>query len=246
MRVKGKVALITGAARGMGASHARLLAENGASVVLADVLDEEGRATAEQLVADGLDARYLPLDVRSEESWAAAVDAVEDELGAITVLVNNAGIAGHVGGLEAEDASTWNHTLSINQTGTFLGMRAVAPGMRRAGGGSIINVSSILGFTADGDGFGYCATKGAIRTMTRSAALKLAGDGIRVNAVCPGIIRTPMNEDEPEIDVYIDATPLKRLGESVEVSHAVLFLASDESSFVTGSDLVVDGGYLAQ
>ncbi|MBS1843229.1 MAG: glucose 1-dehydrogenase [Actinobacteria bacterium] len=246
MRVENKVALITGGARGMGASHARLLAEEGAAVAVADILDELGRETVDELLADGHRAHYVSLDVTDEAAWGRAIAEVEEALGAPTILVNNAGVGGTVGGVEVEDASTWNATVAINQTGTFLGMHTVAPVMRRAGGGSIINISSILGFVADGDGFAYCATKGAIRMMTRSAALKLAGDGIRVNAICPGIIRTPMNEMEPELDVYIDATPLKRLGEPKEVSYAVLFLASDEASFVTGADLLVDGGYVAQ
>jgi len=249
MRVEGKVAVVTGGARGLGASHARLLAEEGAAVVVTDVLDELGEQTVEQLVADGYRARYVSLDVVDEAAWAHAIAAVEETFGDPTILVNNAGVPGGDGGVGAEDLSTWNGIGAINQTGTFLGMRAVVPAMRRAGGGSIVNIASILGIVGDSDGFGYCASKGAVRAMTRSAALKLAGDGIRVNSICPGWIRTPMLEVDPEwegLDDCIDATPLKRLGEPREVSYAVLFLASDEASFVTGTDLVVDGGFVAR
>jgi NAD(P)-dependent dehydrogenase (short-subunit alcohol dehydrogenase family) len=255
-RLKDKVAVVTGGARGMGLSHARLLAMHGAAVAMCDVRVDEGEAAARDLVAKGCQVRFWPLDVSDEGAWEHALTEIEVAFGAISILVNNAGILGAVGGIETEEPALWERTLAVLQTGPYLGMRAVAPRMRRAGGGSIVNVSSILGFTGDAELFGYNAAKGALRTMTRSAALKLAADRIRVNTVCPGLIRTPMNDDAGgrterndeggSGSSYLDRTPLKRMGEPVEVSHAVLFLASDESSFVTGTDLVVDGGYLAQ
>jgi NAD(P)-dependent dehydrogenase (short-subunit alcohol dehydrogenase family) len=245
LRVADKIALVTGGSRGMGASHARLLSEHGAAVIVGDVLDEEGEATVRDL-GGGSNAQYVSLDVTDEGSWARAVAEVEQSLGPINILVNNAGVAGTPGGLEIETPAEWTRTLAVNQTGAYLGMRAVVPSMKRAGGGSIVNISSVLGFVGDADYFAYNATKGALRTMTRSAALKFAADGIRVNTICPGLIRTPMNDAEEDPDAYVDSTPLGRIGEPIEVSYAVLFLASDEASYITGSDVVVDGGYLAK
>jgi len=230
----------------MGASHAQLLAEHGATVAIGDVLHEAARDTAATLAERGLRVGYVPLDVTDEGSWERAIAEIDALYGPPSVLVNNAGVTGTPGGFEVEDAEAWNATVAVNQTGAYLGMRAVVPGMKRSGGGSIINVSSILGFVGDADYFAYNATKGALRTMSRSAALNLAGDRIRVNTVCPGMVRTPMNEQEVAADAYVEATPLKRMAEPVEVSYAVLFLASDESSYITGADLVVDGGYLAR
>ena len=246
MRLSGKTVVVTGAARGMGASHARVLAEHGAAIVIADILDDAGSTLAADLESQGHENLYLHLDVTSSTDWEAAVRKVVDRFATIDVLVNNAGVTGTPGGLEVEDEKAWADTIGVNQTGAYLGMRAVAPLMRRAGRGSIINISSILGFAGDGDYFAYNASKGALRTMTRSAALKLAPDRIRVNTVCPGMVRTPMNELEVDAQSYVDATPMQRMAEPSEVSHAVLFLASVESSYITGTDLVVDGGYLAQ
>lgn len=230
----------------MGAAHALVLARNGANVHIADVLHDEGRKLAASARDDCLSIHYLELDVTSELSWAAAVQAAEERWGAINVLVNNAGITGQPGGFEVELPQVWNRTVGVNQTGVYLGMRAVVPSMQRAGIGSIINISSILGFVGDSEYFAYNATKGALLTMTRSAALKLAKQNIRVNTVCPGMVATPMNEAEVELQEYIDATPMGRMAQPEEVSNVVLFLASDESSYVTGTDLVVDGGFLAQ
>ena len=245
-RVRGKRFIVTGGARGMGACHARHLAEEGAAVVIGDVLDEEGIDLVDELQADGLEVRYTHLDVTDEASWKAAVDGAVARLGAIDGLVNNAGVTGTPGGPEVEDLDAWNATVAVNQTGAYLGLRAVVPHLRAAGGGSVVNVSSILGFIGDGDYFAYSATKGALRLMTRSAALKYAPDGIRVNSVCPGMVRTPMNEAEVDADGYVANTPMRRMAEPVEVSKAVLFLLSDDAGFITGSDLVIDGGYLAR
>lgn len=230
----------------MGASHAMVLARHGANVHIADVLHDEGRKLAASARDKGLSMHYLELDVTSELSWAAAVHAAEERWGPVNVLVNNAGITGQPGGFEVELPQVWNITVGVNQTGVYLGMRAVVPSMKRAGIGSIINISSILGFVGDSEYFAYNATKGALLTMTRSAALKLAKQNIRVNTICPGMVATPMNEAEVELQEYIDATPMGRMAQPEEVSNAVLFLASDESSYITGTDLVVDGGFLAQ
>jgi 3alpha(or 20beta)-hydroxysteroid dehydrogenase len=245
-RLANKHVIITGGARGMGASHAMVLARHGAKVHITDVLHDEGRELAARAREEGLAINYLELDVTNEQSWKVAVQAAEDRWGDINVLVNNAGITGQPGGFALEDPQIWHRTIAINQTGVYLGMRAVVPSMRRAGVGSIINISSILGFVGDSEYFAYNASQGALLTMTRSAALKLAKENIRVNTVCPGMVATPMNEAEVELQEYIDATPMGRMAQPEEVSNAVLFLASDESSYVTGSDLVVDGGFLAQ
>jgi len=245
-RLQGKRIIISGAARGMGATHAELLASEGASVVIGDILDEPGRAWSSELQSRGLDVRFHHLDVTEESSWRDLVSRAASDLGGVDGLVNNAGVTGTPGGPEVEDPDVWGATIAVNQTGAYLGIRVVAPHMRASGGGSIVNVSSILGFIGDGDYFAYAATKGALRLMTRSAALKFVGDRIRVNSVCPGMVRTPMNDAEVDADEYVQNTPMLRMAEPIEISRAVLFLLSDEASYVTGSDLVIDGGYLAR
>ena len=246
-RLLGKVALISGGARGQGAEHGRVMAGEGAAVVLGDVLFEEASMVAKEIVAAGGQAEAIRLDVRRSEDWTAAVRFTEERFGRLNVLVNNAGIITE-GGAEDEPEEVWDRVIAVNQTGTFLGMKHAVPAIRRAGGGSIVNIASTLGLVGVEDYIAYQASKGAIRLMTRSAALSYANDGIRVNAVCPGFIQTPMTDvlDEDVRQHDIGMTPLGRAGASVEVSHAVVFLASDEASFVTGADLVVDGGYLAQ
>ena len=237
-RVDGKVALISGAARGMGASHARLLAAEGARVVLGDVLDDEGRAVAEEI---GDAARYVHLDVTNPEDWAAAVDLALNAFGALNVLVNNAGIV-YRRRLRNLERERWQRVLDVNLTGTMLGMRAVIEPMTEAGGGSIINMSSIQAMRGTPGNHGYVASKWAIRGLTKSAALELAPNNIRVNSLHPGMIRTPMTAHMPEDLV---SSPLGRIGEQAEVSTFVLFLASDESSFATGAEFVMDGGLIS-
>jgi cyclopentanol dehydrogenase len=246
-RLEGKVALISGAARGQGAVHAELFAKEGASVVLGDILEKEVRFVADEIRAGGGAAEAIELDVTSPRDWIAAVELTETTFGRLDVLVNNAGIIDE-GGAVDEDLEAWHRVIAVNQTGMFLGMKHAVPAMRRAGGGSIVNVSSTLGVVGADDYIAYQASKGAVRQMTRSAALSYVKDGIRVNTICPGFIETPMTDElEDEIrDHDIGMTPMARAGKPIEVSYAVLYLASDESSFVTGSDLVVDGGYLAQ
>lgn len=246
-RLDGKVALISGAGRGQGAVHAELFANEGASVVLGDILEKEVHFVADEITARGGAAEPILLDVTRPGDWVAAVGLTEKTFGRLDVLVNNAGIIDE-GGAVDEELEAWDRVIAVNQTGMFLGMKHAVPAMRRSGGGSIINVSSTLGVVGADDYIAYQASKGAVRQMTRSAALSYVKDGIRVNTICPGFIETPMTDDlEDEIrDHDIGMTPMGRAGKPIEVSYAVVYLASDESSFVTGSDLVVDGGYLAQ
>ena len=247
-RLQGKVALISGGARGQGAAHGELFAEEGAKVVLGDILDDLGEEHAAGLQVRGLDVLYTHLDVSQGPDWESAVRLAEREFGKLDVVVNNAGIVGSAEGVEGETLEGWQQVLAVNQTGVFLGMKHAIPAMRRAGGGSIINTSSIWGLAGAEDYFSYQATKGAVVLMTKSAALTHAADGIRVNAVCPGLVLTPMNDDEPEdaLQAVKDMTALKRGAQAREISYGVLFLASDEASFVTGTELVIDGGFLAQ
>ncbi|HWS93165.1 MAG TPA: glucose 1-dehydrogenase [Mycobacterium sp.] len=234
-RVDGKVALISGGARGMGAAHARLLVEEGAKVVIGDILDDEGKALAAEI---GDAARYVHLDVTQPDQWDAAVATATGEFGKLNVLVNNAGIVA-LGQLKNFDLGKWQKVIDVNLTGTFLGMRVAVEPMTEAGGGSIINVSSIEGLRGAPAVHPYVASKWAVRGLAKSAALELAPLNIRVNSIHPGFIRTPMTAKLPEDMVTV---PLGRPGEATEVSTFVLFLASDESSYATGSEFVMDGG----
>ncbi|MGV0161856.1 SDR family oxidoreductase [Mycobacterium colombiense] len=237
-RLAGKVALISGGARGMGASHVRTLVAEGAKVVFGDILDDEGKAVAAEV---GDAARYLHLDVTKPEDWDAAVATALGEFGRIDVLVNNAGII-NIGTLEDYALAEWQRILDINLTGVFLGIRAVVKPMKEAGRGSIINISSIEGMAGTIACHGYTATKFAVRGLTKSAALELGPSGIRVNSIHPGLIKTPMTDWVPD-DIF--QTALGRAAQPVEVSNLVVYLASDESSYSTGSEFVVDGGTTA-
>jgi NAD(P)-dependent dehydrogenase (short-subunit alcohol dehydrogenase family) len=247
-RVKGKIVIISGGARGQGAAHGKVFAQEGARVLLGDVLDEDGKKTAAALRAHGYDVRYRRLDVSSEADWKSAVDFCESEWGKLDILINNAGIVGTMKPPDTEDVADWQQMVDINQKGVFLGIQACIPAMRRAGKGSIVNTSSMNGIVGSPGYFSYQASKGAVRMMTKSAALTYASENIRVNSVCPGLVMTPMalEEGEESNAAFAAATPLLRGAEAEEISWGVLYLASDEASYVTGIDLVIDGGYTAQ
>jgi 3alpha(or 20beta)-hydroxysteroid dehydrogenase len=234
-RVDEKVALISGGARGMGAAHARALVAEGATVVIGDILDDEGKALADEI---GDAARYVHLDVTAAEDWDAAVAVAVSEFGKLNVLVNNAGIVA-LGSIGKFDMAKWQKVIDVNLTGTFLGMQAAVGAMKAAGGGSIINVSSIEGMRGAVMVHPYVASKWAVRGLTKSAALELGPQQIRVNSIHPGFIRTPMTKHFPDNMLTI---PLGRPGESEEVSTFVVFLASDESRYATGAEFVMDGG----
>ena len=245
-RLAGKVALISGAARGQGEAEARLFAREGASVVLGDIRGELGERVAAEINAAGGQALFVQLDVSSESDWAHAVELAESTYGKLDILVNNAAIIG-LEGIMDTSIEQWNRVLAVNQTGTFLGMRAAIPAMRRAGGGSIVNISSVLATIGSGNSASYTATKGAVSALTRTVSVELATENIRVNAVHPGGVETPMAEEclgeDAELRRALVAThPMGRIGEPEEIATGVLFLASDEASFVTGSSLVIDGG----
>jgi NAD(P)-dependent dehydrogenase (short-subunit alcohol dehydrogenase family) len=212
-------------------------------VLACDILDDEGKATAHRLQQAGLEVEYLHLDVTSPDDWARAIDQARTTTGRLDVLVNNAGII-HVNPLVDERPEDWHATLAVNTTGPLLGIQAGVPLMRDGGGGSIINVASIFGVVGAPGYVAYCASKAGLIALTKTAALELAADRIRVNAICPGGVSTPMNEHEKEGGV-IPQTPLARRAQVSEISGAVAFLACDDSSFTTGTELIVDGGYLA-
>lgn len=243
-RLDGKVALLTGAARGQGAAAARRFAAEGAKVLIADVLDDEGKALANEL-----GAAYQHLDVGREEDWSAAVDRAVDEFGSLTVLVNNAGIL-HFAELGKTTLADYERVIRVNQIGAFLGMRSVVEPMSRAGTGSIVNVSSVEGLAGMPFLVAYTASKFAIRGMTKVAALELGSKGIRVNSVHPGMIDTKMVSDAAggtEIDTsWVGRkVALGRVGQPGEIANLVVFLASDESSYSTGAEFVADGGATA-
>ncbi len=250
MRLKDKVAIISGGARGMGAAEGRLFAAEGAKVVLGDIREELGREVARQITDNGGEAIFLTLDVASEDSWRSAIAETVKRFGKLDILVNNAGITASGGVLETS-GETWDKVMEVNAKGVFLGTKAAIPEMLKIGGGSIVNISSQMGLVGSDTGSpAYNASKGAVHIFTMSAALRHAKDGIRVNSVHPGPIDTPMlNEGfvDPERGrQVIERTPMGRRGEPMEVAYGVLFLASDEASFMTGSALVIDGGYIAQ
>ena len=246
-RLSGKVALISGAARGMGESEARLFAREGAQVVLGDILEDQGRAAVENIAQQGGSATFVPLDVTREQDWQRAVKTAEQTYGRLDILVNNAGIV-RMAPLDETSLEAWNEVIGVNQTGVFLGMKHAVPAMRRAGGGSIVNISSIAGLIGLPNIPAYQASKGAVRLLTKNAAVQYATDKIRVNSVHPGRIETPMTAPlAPERrEMLLRLTPLGRDGTAEEVAYGVLYLASDESSYVTGTELVIDGGYTAR
>jgi NAD(P)-dependent dehydrogenase (short-subunit alcohol dehydrogenase family) len=246
MRLEGKVALITGSANGMGQSEAVIFAREGARVIVADVLEAEGRKVADGLGSAG---RFVRLDVTSEAEWQAAVAATVSSFGKLDILVNNAGISGTFDP-DTLSTSAWDRLMDVNAKGVFLGMKHAIPAMEQAGGGAIVNISSVSGFVGQvGIHMAYNASKGAVRLMTKSAAVQYARKGIRVNSVHPGVLpamRSSKATADPAFRAkMLSGVPMGREGRVEEVAHAVLFLASDEASYITGTELVVDGGWLA-
>ena len=247
MRLKDKVAIVTGGAHGMGEAEARLFAKEGAAVVVADRLEKEGQAVAADISASQGRAIFVPIDVTSETDWQNLIARTIAAYGRLDILVNNAGISGSAVGPHDELAG-WKRLLEVNATSVFLGTKLAAAEMAKTGGGSIVNISSIMGFVANAEGHpGYSASKGAVRLYTKSAAVRYGPSGVRVNSVHPGYLPPMLNATNQGMRASkIEATPLRRLGEAIDVAWGVLFLASDEASFITGTELVIDGGFIAQ
>ena len=249
-RLDGKVVLISGGARGQGALEAELFAAEGAKVVFGDLLDEEGHAVERRINESGGEAVYVHLDVTSDADWDEAVHTAEGRFGKLDVLVNNAGIA-NADLIEDTTEELWDRIMQVNTKGVFLGTRKALPAMRRAGGGSIINVSSIAGILGRAlTGGAYSASKGAVRTFTKTTAIQHASEGIRCNSIHPGPVDTPMLSgisDNPSVlSQRTEEVPLGRLGQSDDIAYGALYLASDESAWITGIELIIDGGITAK
>ena len=249
MRLEGKVAIITGAAGSMGAEEARLCAREGAKVVIADVFDDDGRQVETEIVEAGGEATYVHADVTSEEDWEHLISETVSQYGRLDILVNNAGVSGGSPHIDKLDIDEWVRIMDVNATGVFLGTKYAVEQMVQTGGGSIVNISSIMGFVGGERSHpAYHASKGAVRIFTKAMAVQYGPQGIRVNSVHPGFM-PPMRSFTPDPaaeEELARQTPLRRTGETIEVAYGVLFLASDESSFVTGTELVIDGGFIAR
>ncbi len=249
MRLEGKVALITGAAHGMGAEEARLFAREGAKVAIADIRGEDARKVEAEIAEAGGESMVVMLDVSKEDQWETSVAAVVAQFGKLDILVNNAGISGS-GERDLGSTESWDRLMDINAKSVFLGMKHAIPEMERAGGGAIVNISSISGFVGqEAIHPGYNASKGAVRLVTKAAAVQHAKTGIRVNSVHPGMMPpmlTSFQRGDPNREAMNAAVPMGREGEPIEVANAVLFLASDEASYITGTELLVDGGFTAR
>ena len=249
MRLENKVVLISGGAKGMGAVEAKLFAKEGAKIVIGDLLEAEGKRVEAEINETGGECIFVPLDVTDEAQWEQAVAAAVARFGKLDVLVNNAGIyRSHT--VEETTSDEWDQVMDINAKGVFLGAKHSIPAMRKAGGGSIINISSVAGLVGNAFSSAYNASKGAVRLFTKSTAIQYASEGIRSNSIHPGVIETDMTVEaiaNPRFKKErLDPTPLARLGQPEDVAYGALYLASDESSFVTGAELVIDGGWTAQ
>jgi NAD(P)-dependent dehydrogenase (short-subunit alcohol dehydrogenase family) len=246
MRLKDKVAIVTGGAHGMGEAEARLFAQEGAKVVIADVLVQQGEAVAADISANQRQARFVRTDVTSEADWKKLIAETIAAYGRLDILVNNAGISGSSVG-DTDGLEGWQRLLAVNATSVFLGTKLAAAEMAKTGGGAIVNISSIMGIVASEESHpGYPASKAAVRNYTKAAACRYGPQGVRVNSVHPGYLPPMLNATNAAgRQAKIAQTPLRRLGEPIEVAYGVLFLASDEASFVTGTELVIDGGYIA-
>jgi NAD(P)-dependent dehydrogenase (short-subunit alcohol dehydrogenase family) len=247
MRLKDKVAIVTGGAHGMGEAEARLFAQEGAKVVIADVLVQQGEAVAADISANQRQARFVRTDVTSEADWKKLIAETIAAYGRLDILVNNAGISGSSVG-DTDGLEGWQRLLAVNATSVFLGTKLAAAEMAKTGGGAIVNISSIMGIVASEESHpGYPASKAAVRNYTKAAACRYGPQGVRVNSVHPGYLPPMLNATNAAgRQAKIAQTPLRRLGEPIEVAYGVLFLASDEASFITGTELVIDGGYIAQ
>jgi len=249
MRLEGKTAIITGASNGMGASEARLFASEGATVIACDIDSSVGESLVDDICEAGGNAKYVHCDVTSESDWINMVETVQTEHGGLDILVNNAGISS-TSVDDNLDTEAWHRIMGVNSTGVFLGTKTAAETMKDQGGGSIVNISSIMGFVGGGYGHpAYHASKGAVRIFTKAMAVKYGPFGIRVNSVHPGFMPPMVSSNHAvagDRDRYISQTPLRRTGKTSEVAYGVLFLSSDEASFITGTELVIDGGYIAQ
>jgi cyclopentanol dehydrogenase len=249
MRLQNKVALISGGAKGMGAVEAKLFAKEGAKIVIGDVLETEGKQIEGEINKTGGECLFVPLDVTDENQWNEAVAATVRRFGKLDILINNAGIF-RTSPVEETSSTEWDQVMDINAKGVFLGAKAAIPAMREAGGGSIINLSSVAGLVGAAYSSAYSASKGAVRLFTKSTAIQYATDGVRCNSIHPGVIQTDMTKEAIADSQFkaqrLDPTPLARLGQPEDVAYGALYLASDESSFVTGAELVIDGGWTAQ
>ena len=248
-RLEGKVAIVTGASNGMGAAESKLLASEGAQVIVCDIQGDSGEEVVSEILSEGGKAEYAHCDVTSEMEWKSVIEDTVSKYGGLHVLVNNAGISS----TSVEDnlaTDAWENIMNINATGVFLGTKTAAEVMKGQGGGSIVNISSIMGFVGGEYGHpAYHASKGAVRIFSKAMAVKYGPYGVRGNTVHPGFMPPMTTSNHPSSgsrDQYVAQTPLRRTGEAIEVAYGVLFLASDEASFVTGTELVIDGGYIAQ